>query len=317
MIGPQISWLPDARRLHMNHGPIDLIVEAFGDAGEVQAAYRQAASRFETILDELVAELPALRRPAGAVARQFAGSAAQRMEDAAAPLVAAHHARHGDGDTLFLTPMAAVAGAVADDILAAMIAGRDLTRAYVNDGGDIAIHLSPGTQMRAAIAGTAHGLEDRLMLRSTDAARGVATSGWRGRSFSLGIADAVTVLARTAAQADAAATVIANAVDLPGHASISRMAARQLAPDSDLGMRPVTTHVGDLTEREQAKALESGLTIARQLADRGLIETAALFLGRDARVVGGLMENALATAGVPSRFGADTPRLDDARRSVA
>lgn len=317
MSGPQISGLPDGRRLHMNHGPIDLIVEAFGEAGEVQAAYRQAASRFLTILDELVAELPALRRPAGAVSRQFEGSAAQRMEDAAALLVSAHDARQGDRNTLFLTPMAAVAGAVADDILAAMIAGRDLARAYVNDGGDIAIHLSPGMEMRAAIAGTAHGLEDRLTLRSTDAARGIATSGWRGRSFSLGIADAVTVLARTAARADAAATVIANAVDLPGHASISRVAARKLSPDSDLGMRPVTTHVGDLSEREQAEALDAGLTIARQLADRGLIEAAALFLGRDVRVVGGLMENALATAGLPSRFSKETMRLPDARRYVA
>ena len=54
--------------------------------------------------------------------------------------------------------------------------------------------------------------------------RGIATSGWRGRSFSLGIADAVTVLAATAAEADAAATVIANAVDLPGHPAIDTRA---------------------------------------------------------------------------------------------
>ena len=32
--------------------------------------------------------------------------------------------------------------------------------------------------------------------------RGVATSGWRGRSHSLGIADSVTVVARNAAAAD-------------------------------------------------------------------------------------------------------------------
>ncbi len=38
--------------------------------------------------------------------------------------------------------MAAVAGAVADHILAAMIAGRRLAKAYVNDGGDIALHLT-------------------------------------------------------------------------------------------------------------------------------------------------------------------------------
>ena len=30
MSGPQASLLSDGRRLHLNHGPIDLIVEAFG-----------------------------------------------------------------------------------------------------------------------------------------------------------------------------------------------------------------------------------------------------------------------------------------------
>ena len=68
--------------------------------------------------------------------------------------------------------------------------------------------------------------------------RGIATSGWRGRSFSLGIADAVTVLADRAAAADAAATIIANAVDLPGHPAIVRVPACELAPDSDLGRAP-------------------------------------------------------------------------------
>src|SRR5690606_31695258 len=63
MNGPEIVWLPDGRRLHMNHGPIDLIVEAFGAPAEVEAAYRQAARRFRTILDELAEELAGLRRP--------------------------------------------------------------------------------------------------------------------------------------------------------------------------------------------------------------------------------------------------------------
>ena len=76
--------------------------------------------------------------------------------------------------------------------------------------------------------------------------RGIATSGWRGRSFSLGIADAVTVLADRAAMADAAATIIANAVDLPGHPGVVRVPARDLAPDSDLGDRLVTQGVGEL-----------------------------------------------------------------------
>ena len=100
-------------------------------------------------------------------------------------------------------------------------AAADLDKAYVNNGGDIALHLAPGAvDATPAIAGTGHGLADRVIIRADDPVRGIATSGWRGRSFSLGIADAVTVLARTAAEADAAATMIANAVDLPGHPAI-------------------------------------------------------------------------------------------------
>jgi ApbE superfamily uncharacterized protein (UPF0280 family) len=55
--------LPDGRRLHLQHGPIDLIVEAWGDARAVAAAYQRAVARFPTILPELVAELTILRTP--------------------------------------------------------------------------------------------------------------------------------------------------------------------------------------------------------------------------------------------------------------
>jgi uncharacterized protein len=64
--------------------------------------------------------------------------------------------------------------------------------------------------------------------------RGIATSGWRGRSFSRGIADSVTVLAKTAAMADAAATVIANAVNVV-HPGIVRRPACDIRDDSDWG----------------------------------------------------------------------------------
>jgi len=214
------------------------------------------------------------------------------MEDAVSRLVA-HDTRASEAEALFLTPMAAVAGAVADEMLAAMVAGRRLEKAYVNDGGDIAVHLSPGAEMKAAIAGTAYGLEDRLTLSFADPVRGIATSGWRGRSFSLGIADAVTVLARSAAEADAAATVIANAVDLPGHEAVERRPACELAPDSDLGERPVTTGVGRLSSKERAVALDAGLEVAKRLRKQGLIEAAALFLGKDVRVCGSLLPSPL------------------------
>src|SRR5438128_5001276 len=108
--------------------------------------------------------------------------------------------------------------------------------------------------------------------------RGIATSGWRGRSFSLGIADSVTVLAHSASAADAAATIIANAVDLPGHPAISRVPACELAPDSDLGGRLVTQGVGELSDAEIELALGFGVTTARKLIERGLIVAAALNL---------------------------------------
>lgn len=277
MNGPRISWLADGLRLHMNHGPIDLIVEAFGRTEERHAAYRQAAERFGTILAELVDELPELRRPSMMPPRGFRGSTAQKMEAAACRLAGGH---------LFVTPMAAVAGAVADAVLAAMVRDRDLARAYVNNGGDIAIHLAEGETLRLAIGGKGNGFADRLAVQAHDPVRGIATSGWRGRSHSLGIADAVTVLASDAATADVAATLIANAVDLPGHRAISRMPARELSPDSDLGDRLVTTAVGPLSHAEVSEAVQRGLAVAEEFRSRGLIVAAALFLNGCARVSG-------------------------------
>lgn len=277
MNGPQFAWLADGRRLHMNHGPIDLIVEAFGPDAERHEAYRQATERFQTILEELVVELPALRQPVQSSARGFRGSAARRMELAASAFW-----------PTFITPMAAVAGAVADEVLAAMVEGRTLERAYVNDGGDIAIHLAPGTSMRVAVAGTGHGFSDRVLIEAEDPVRGIATSGWRGRSHSLGIADAVTVLAADGARADAAATLIANAVDLPGHPAIRRVPASRIDPDSDLGPRLVTEGVGPLSKLDVEEALEAGLALAEEFAKAGHIAAAALFLNGESRICGPL-----------------------------
>ncbi len=278
----KIRMLADGRRLHLQDGPMDLIVEAFGAPRAIENAYRAASDRFVTVLDELCGELPLLRRdcreaewPRGAVAR--------RMMAAVRPYAA----------RCFITPMAAVAGAVADEILAAMVSAAQLARAYVNDGGDIALHLSEGEKFvvgmverpdRASLFGT-------TTLTAADPVRGVATSSWRGRSFSLGIADAVTVLADRASAADAAATIIANAVALPGHPAIVRVPACELAPDSDLGDRMVTQAVGELTHEEVDRALTLGTQTAELLRRMGLIRSAALNLQGETRVVGGLGES--------------------------
>jgi ApbE superfamily uncharacterized protein (UPF0280 family) len=267
---PQIRLLPDGKRLHLQDGPIDLIVEAGGSEANVRAAYRAAARRFNGLLDELCGELPLLRRAAEPARCLLQGTVARRMHEAVAPFAADQ----------FITPMAAVAGAVAEEILGAMLQGARLGRAYVNNGGDIALHLADGEHFSVGLAERPDrpGLMRTMVIAHDDPTRGVATSGRHGRSFSLGIADAVTVLARTAAQADAAATVIANAVDLPGHPLVLRCPAHDLQPDSDLGTRLVTRDVGALSLAEIEDALEAGADCARKWLAAGLIDGAALRL---------------------------------------
>ena len=274
---PQIALLSDGRRLHLQDGPIDLILEARGETGAVRAAYEAAARRFTGLLDELCAELPELRT-AAEERTSLKGVVAQRMHAAVAPYAA----------DCFVTPMAAVAGSVAEEILGAMLDAAALDRAYVNNGGDIALHLGRGEHFSVGLMDRPDraGAMRTMTVDAGDPVRGVATSGRHGRSFSLGIADAVTVLAATASQADAAATIIANAVDLPGHPAIIRCAADELQPDSDLGPRLVTRDVGQLSRNEIAAALESGAECARRLFERGLIEGAVLQLCGDMLVIG-------------------------------
>jgi ApbE superfamily uncharacterized protein (UPF0280 family) len=274
---PQIGFLADGRRLHLQDGPIDLIVEAWGSGVNIRAGYDAAARRFTGLLDTLCEELPELRRPANPTNCTLQGKVARRMHAAVAPYAADH----------FITPMAAVAGAVAEEVLGAMADAARLDRAYVNNGGDIALHLGEGEHFTAGLVDRPDqpGLMQTAIIEAGDPTRGIATSGRHGRSFSLGIADAVTVLARTAAQADAAATIIANAVDLPGHPAVLRCPAHDLQPDSDLGAWLVTREVGDLSYYEIERALEAGTDKARALLGQGLIESAALRLHGETRIV--------------------------------
>jgi len=251
-------------RLHLQHGPIDLIIEAFGATDEVERAYGQAIGRFGDILPTLVRELPTLRRPVSEAYPLLQGPVARRMAEAVWP----HR-------SVYITPMAAVAGAVADEMVQALVKDRTLDKAYVNDGGDIAIHLMPGHELRAGIFAAA--LDGVARLTHDRPVRGIATSGRGGRSFSLGIADSATVLAATAAAADAAATLIANAVNVD-HVAIERRPARDLDPDSDLGDLPVTVAVGALPPALVEEALDRGAIEARRLRLCGLIDSAALSL---------------------------------------
>jgi uncharacterized protein len=280
---PAIRMLPDGKRLHLHHGPIDLIIEAFGTEPSRHSAYEAAVRRFVTVLDELCSELSLLRRAATPQMKMPSGQVAQRMARAVAPFA----------KRSFITPMAAVAGAVAEEILYVMTAHADLARAYVNDGGDIALHLADGERFTIGMVERPDrpSLFGSAQVDASQPVRGVATSGWRGRSFSLGIADAVTILANTAAMADAAATVVANAVDLPGHPAIVRTPACDIAPDNDLGERLVTRAVGPLRAFEIEQALRAGLHVAGELQSQDLLAAAAIHLQGQTRIVGALQNS--------------------------
>ena len=298
----QRAYLSDGR-WHFQHGPIDLVIGANGTPAAVALAHAAAWQRFQTVLQELVAELPLLRQPlpmpqarpagvrsAGALSTATPpaespttpeppqGVVARRMWNACWPFRAG-----------FITPMAAVAGAVAEELIGCYQAA-GIDRAWVNNGGDIAFHLTPGQVLRLGLVADIAAVHPAAVPRDvppglrTDAqalleyglpVRGVATSGWRGRSFSLGIADSVTVLAATAAQADAAATVIANAVQV-AHPAIIRQPANSLRDDSDLGDLLVTTAVPTLPAALVREALHHGLQQAQALQQAGLISCATL-----------------------------------------
>jgi ApbE superfamily uncharacterized protein (UPF0280 family) len=264
-------------RWHFQHGPIDIVIGASGRAEALQSAHEAAWERFSGILPELVAELPQLRQPVGAT-RPVRGRIARRMWDACEPY-----------KNRFITPMAAVAGAVAQELIA-FYASAGVERAWVNNGGDIALHLEAGQSLRVGLYADLANLDEAELASGirTDGSfevssllpvRGIATSGWRGRSFSLGIADSVTVLARTAAEADAAATMIANAVDVDD-IRIARRPACDLKDGSDLGAMPVTVAVPELEPELVRRALHAGLRRAQALRSAGLIWSAVLVCQR-------------------------------------
>jgi uncharacterized protein len=255
-----------ANRLHLHEGPIDLVIGAEGSPDAVSEAYRRAAKRFDGLLTSLVGELATLRMPIGDEPSEVFGPVAKRMIAAVRP-----HVGH------FITPMAAVAGAVADEICAAMSTVDEVRKIYVNDGGDIAFHLGTGESLAVGLVPVLVDaqLGGSVEISSDMSVRGIATSGMDGRSFSFGIADAVTVLASSAASADAAATLIANAIDAD-HPAIERVPASSLDPDSDLGERLVTVERGSLPLETINAALSQGEEFARRLLKRRVINAAFL-----------------------------------------
>lgn len=277
MSGPVRARL-DAGRWHFQHGPIDLVIGADGERRAVEAAVEDCWQAFGRVLPELVSELPALRSPCTRTRTlRLRGAVARAMARACLPFA--------ETFGLFITPMAAVAGAVADHLIV-HFHRPGIARAYVNNGGDIALHLADGSSYDIGVVTdvAAPRLDGQLRIGAAEAVRGVATSGWRGRSFSLGIADSVTVLAEDAAAADAAATIVANHVNVDSPL-VRRAPAGSLRDDTDLGDRLVTVEVPPLGPALVRQALDRGAAFACACLARGLIGAALLALQGESRIL--------------------------------
>lgn len=199
----------------------------------------------------------------------------------------------GDDD---LTPMAAVAGTIADAV-ADWLFERGATRVIVDNGGDIAIRLSGDETAAVGIRPRVGSREIShvLQLNSSRGSWGVTTSGCGGRSFTRGIASAVTTLAASASVADAAATAIANAcyVEDPG---IIQVPADQVDPETDIPGVRVTLTVGLLSREKKRLAVNRALAKADQLLRKDIIAGALVVLEDIFVATGAMNEIGLAAA---------------------
>tara|TARA_Y100000992_G_C21204105_1_gene462022 strand:+ start:156 stop:1010 length:855 start_codon:yes stop_codon:yes gene_type:complete len=248
-------------RLFLRHGPINIVLEAIGIDKDL--AYQNVKGYFETLLEQLVLDMELLKEEV-VFNRKFNNKISQSMQDATERY-----------SPTFITPMAAVAGSIADNILRVLINNTNLEKAYVNNGGDVSFYLNKNQIMKTSLAAIPNMIAE---IKYKDKSRGIATSGWRGKSFSRGIADSVTVLADNAAMADAAATMIGNAVDIYNHPKIKKQPANEMYEDSDLKNLLITVEVGLLTKVEIKEALKNGYQTALQYINKDLINTALIQL---------------------------------------
>lgn len=261
-------WLAPGRML-LQCGPLHMTIDARSGDQPVPGAVEAAEYAALRALADVAAHRALCVRWIGEVG---AG-------EALPPVVAAMVRAVRGTDEPLITPMAAVAGSIADAAAdAAFAAGA--TRVFCNNGGDIAVRLGPGESARV---GLHRGLQERtvagrLLVRAEDGIGGICTSGMGGRSLTCGIASAVTTLAVRAALADAAATLIANHVFVD-HPAVRRLPAEQVDPETDIAGLPVTVSVGELPEEAWTAAGQHGLTEAERLMALGIIRGAVLHAG--------------------------------------
>lgn len=259
----------DDGRVFVDYGPASMVITARREGEPLSELACAAFPRIRDSLAEIAGELDTLRRyPAQGDFSHLTGL----------PRVMAEAALATGEPTL--TPMAAVAGTMAD-MVADWIYARGADVVAVNNGGDIALRLGPGKSLRMGILPDLGGsVTEIVTIRAEDGIGGVCTSGLGGRSLTRGIASAVTVFSARCALADACATHIANCsyVDSP---RVHTCRAGELEPESDIADLTIVRAVDALTEEEITLGLAQVRAETERQRQRGnLLRAAADIQGR-------------------------------------
>lgn len=264
----RVAVLPGEKAVLAENGPLRLVIQAYsGPIPEIALAKKAAEYAFDC-LGRVAAAQQSLRKRHGLITSSLQDEIARTMLESVRSI--------GDED---LTPMAAVAGTIAD-FVADWLFSRNVTRVIVDNGGDIAIRLKAGESARVGLrpAIDSQEITYSILLDSKYSSWGVTTSGMGGRSLTRGVASAVTVFAPRSSVSDAAATAIANSC-FSEDKNILQVPAKTIAPYTDLGDMLVTVSASGLAEKTVQKALANGLKKATGIQERGLILGALIVVG--------------------------------------
>ncbi|MEL7566684.1 MAG: FAD:protein FMN transferase [Dehalobacterium sp.] len=268
------TWLaPD--RLYLDYGPIQATISAYRLGRpmhyEMEAACEYAAAQ----LKELAACLPLAKLPPEKV------KGVKKLPDALFKMMGAVE-KCGDSS---LTSMAAVAGTFAD-MIADFLTEKGATKVMVSNGGDLALRLADGEFVKVGIVSDINQKSFSHMIKITAQSeiRGVATSGFGGRSFTKGIASAAVAFGGNCREADAAATLIGNHCFSPDPA-IRQVPAETLDPDTDIKGHMVTLSIGELSPDTTGRAIKNGITKAIELMEQKVIIGAAIFVQEESAVL--------------------------------
>jgi len=261
MMRLRVAWLSDGKRLHLQNGPLNLILQAFGPPSEVGRAYDAAIERARALVFELAEDVPRLQgglTPNTAVGRRASAACAEV--------------------TGALGPVTAVTGAVADEVLAALVQGGPLDRAFVNNRGCLAFHLAEGQSITPLAMDWAEfpRQEAKLPIRSEVRTRALVCAGWRFDGMAFGYVDRIYTAAPSSAVAEAAlGSICARMVPATGAQSVP---ATIIMPESVLGDLAVYPSRQDISGDEAAVLIAQGGEMADALFAAGTVTFAVMEL---------------------------------------